>query len=40
MADEKNHGFAEQNLRGTPEQEEEKTSGDQYRHFFMKKAAI
>ena len=34
MADEKNHGFAEQNLRGTPEQEEEKTSGDQYRHFF------
>jgi amino acid transporter len=32
--DDKNHGFSEQEFKGTPEQPEQDNSGDLYRHFF------
>jgi amino acid transporter len=34
MTEDKNHGFSEQDFKGTPEQTDEDDSGDLYRHFF------
>ena len=34
MTEDKNHGFSEQDFKGTPEQTDEDGSGDLYRHFF------
>ena len=34
MTNDKNHGFSEQEFKGTPEQPEQDNSGDLYRHFF------
>ena len=34
MTEDKNHGFSEQEFKGTPEQTDEDDSGDLYRHFF------
>jgi len=34
MTDDNEHGFSEQEFKGTPEQPEQDDSGDMYRHFF------
>jgi amino acid transporter len=34
MTDDNEHGFSEQEFKGTPEQPEQDNSGDMYRHFF------
>ncbi len=34
MTEDKNHGFSEQEFKGTPERADEDDSGDLYRHFF------